>query len=165
MATRPTIEERVRTGFPIVHVAKRQYWIQLADFSAKDYPPVDLLEAERLLTSYDWQTALAFKRALARSRGEESGDYCMPGIGFVTDDGRLLHICPTDDGTALCTYFLTFDFNDAARKGFETLDSSKRLWSKFLPLVHQYRALQLFYRDDFDGLIRLIDEYDDGSFP
>ena len=35
--------------------SKRRYWIQRADFSARDYPPVNLLDAEIALRFHNWQ--------------------------------------------------------------------------------------------------------------
>jgi hypothetical protein len=136
-----------------------RYWIQRADFSSDDFEPVDLVGAERILRNHDWRTALGFMRALARSHGEESGEYCPPGIGFARDDGRLLHICPNENGTALCFYNLVAGFNDANRQGREKAEPTRTLWSNpgdGISLLHQYRALQLFYRGDFDGVILAV---------
>jgi hypothetical protein len=135
---------------------KLRYWIQQADFTAKDYDPVDLIEAERLLTDYNWGKARAFMRSLAQARGVDSGEYCEPGIGFVTDAGRLLHICPREEGEALCMYLLLSDVLE--RRGLEAINVGRSWGGSGLSLLHQFRALQLLYRGDYDGVIRLVED-------
>jgi hypothetical protein len=61
------------------------YWIQHADFTSTDYEPVDSISAELALRKHDWATARAFMRALRRSEGWNSGEFCLPGIGFVAE--------------------------------------------------------------------------------
>lgn len=68
------------------------YWIQRADFSSQDYTAASEQEALQVLLSHDWNAELDFYRQL-ESKGEE---VCDPGIGFLPDSQRILHICPVD---------------------------------------------------------------------
>src|SRR5688572_17723134 len=75
------------------------YWIQRADLSATDHDPVDADTAVRIVLCHDWRAEWQLEKERQASRG----DACPPGIGFVSG-GRLLHICPGSDGTALVHY-------------------------------------------------------------
>ena len=76
------------------------YWIQRADFSVMDGPPVIEADAVRAFLTHDWEAELAFRAQLA---GREQ-EWCDPGIGFVAPDGRVLHICPHPGATADAFY-------------------------------------------------------------
>lgn len=76
------------------------YWIQRSDFSSTDFPAVDAESAIGILQSHDWQAELEFERA----RNESGLESCPPGIGLVAGDGRVLHLCPWANGSALVQY-------------------------------------------------------------
>jgi hypothetical protein len=78
---------------------KVPYWIQQADLSATDYDPVDVEAALQIVRSHDWSGELTLQKE-REAAGQET---CPPGIGFVCG-GRILHICPASDGTALVHY-------------------------------------------------------------
>ncbi len=69
-------------------------WIQSADYSSKIHPLVDANESIRMYRAHDWTKELAL---LSEMQAEQQ-DCCPPGIGFLRDDGRFLHICPDGDG-------------------------------------------------------------------
>lgn len=73
-------------------------WIQSADFDAREF---DLNEnaAKRLFVEHDWVSEVRKQNA----REEAGNEACPPGIGFVRDDGRILHLCP--DGRNSMVYF------------------------------------------------------------
>ena len=75
---------------------KLPYWIQRADYSATDFEPVSLPAAQALLRDHDWKAERSYQKSLEDS----DEDQCPPGIGFVGDNGRVLHICPEEDGSA-----------------------------------------------------------------
>lgn len=77
-----------------------RYWIQQADYTSTEYDPVDVGTAIRILRSHDWPAALEFER----EREAAGLETCPPGIGFVADQNRILHICPGRGGTALVHY-------------------------------------------------------------
>jgi hypothetical protein len=79
------------------------YWIQRADFSATDYDPVEIGEAVRAFESHNWPRELAFFSDLERAGTE----CCPPGIGFVDQNGQILHICPRVDGSTMVHYHFT----------------------------------------------------------
>jgi hypothetical protein len=76
------------------------YWIQRADFSSADGEAVDVKQAIEVASAHDWSDELRLLDTL-EAAGRES---CPPGIGFVASSGRILHICPGRDGTALVHY-------------------------------------------------------------
>ncbi len=76
------------------------YWIQRADFSATDHPPVDVSTAIRVFGEHPWHEELTLQSEL-----ENQGlDYCPPGIGFMDPGGPILHVCPSANGGALVHY-------------------------------------------------------------
>jgi hypothetical protein len=124
------------------------YWIQRADFSVRDFPPVDLAGAVRAFHDYDW--AFELRRQDARSNtGEED---CSAGIGFV-GDGRLLHIVPTDEHHALVHY----DFTKERRvlglfpRTVHVVQTAQRF-----PLTRIPEVLERFYLDDHDWLCQHV---------
>lgn len=74
-----------------------EYWIQRADFSTTDFPPVDVAGALRALDVHPWPNEWQLQAQLENA-GEE---YCPPGIGFVDPDGPFLHVCPSAGGRYL----------------------------------------------------------------
>ena len=80
------------------------YWIQNSDFSN----PTGLGESELvesagqllgILAEYDWAKENAYEeKCLAKN----NDDCCPAGIGIVSDEGHILHICPKmTKGTAV----------------------------------------------------------------
>ena len=91
LLSRSTGQPRVRFLIPMAQ-STIPYWIQRADFSVQDYTAESEQEALQVLLSHDWNVELDFHRQL-KSEGEE---VCDPGIGFLADPQRILHICPVD---------------------------------------------------------------------
>jgi hypothetical protein len=75
-------------------------WLQHADFASEDRGAVALDGAITVLNAVDWPSELDAMRQ-REARGEE---FCPPGVGFVSDDGRIPHICPTGGEATLCHY-------------------------------------------------------------
>ena len=75
-------------------------WIQRADFTATEHPPIDSSRALELMTTHDWPS----EWRLLREREAGGLETCPPGIGFTASAGRLLHICPGENGGALVHY-------------------------------------------------------------
>jgi hypothetical protein len=75
-------------------------WIQHADFTAKDLMPLDADAAVALVTAHDWVSEWRMLREL----GAAGGETCPPGVGFVGQNGAILHICPGQDGPAMVHY-------------------------------------------------------------
>ena len=76
------------------------YWTQRADFSSTEYAPVDVDAAVRAFESHDWQDEWRLYDEL-----EDTGaECCLPGIGFVRQDGDILHICPDKNSNAMVHY-------------------------------------------------------------
>ena len=78
-------------------------WIQRADFTATEYEAVDSVRAVELLSAHDWPS----EWRLLREREAAGLETCPPGVGFTAAPGRILHVCPSDDGRALVHYQFT----------------------------------------------------------
>jgi hypothetical protein len=76
------------------------YWIQRADFTATEHDPIDSVSAVELLNVHDWRS----EWRLLREREAAGLETCPPGVGFTAAPGRILHVCPGDDGRALVHY-------------------------------------------------------------
>lgn len=76
------------------------YWIQKADLSHEDFEAVDYKQAQLAFKTFDWRKEIQIQNDLKKS-GKEN---CDPGIGFVSGDGRILHICPDVNGRAYYCY-------------------------------------------------------------
>lgn len=73
------------------------YWIQDADYQARDFDPVDVDGALAAWRGHDWTAAFAeFQRMEAAGQ-----DCCPPGIGFtrpMKPVSEFLQICPAKSG-------------------------------------------------------------------
>jgi len=67
-------------------------WIQSADFSTEEFQ-VDCDEACDLYQTHNWTAELVLQGTLSN----DNKACCPPGIGFVSDEGHILHICPGED--------------------------------------------------------------------
>ena len=75
-------------------------WIQASDFNSVDLGHLDEEAAISAYKDHDWDTALR-----ERDRLEELGvEFCDPGIGFVMEGGRILHICAVERNEAMSHY-------------------------------------------------------------
>lgn len=75
-------------------------WIQLHDFTSEEMPTVDAKAAKRAFREFDWASELRrHKEAL-----EKEEDCCDPGLGLVSDNGSILHLCPINE-KFLCFYY------------------------------------------------------------
>lgn len=124
-----------------------KYWIQGADFASRDFDPVDVEEAERALRDHDWPSALAQMRDLRRSLGWDSGEFCMPGIGFVSEGGDVLHICPHENRAALCCFLSGKSADEVAPEERGTYPSADNV-----PPEGQARLLRLFFEGQYEQL-------------
>lgn len=76
------------------------YWLQHADFESEEHGLIGRRDAQRAFREHGWPKELAYKDARERERRE----CCDPGIGFVSNDKRILHICPQASGRIMCHY-------------------------------------------------------------
>jgi hypothetical protein len=129
---------------------KVSYWIQRADYKATpDSAPVTLNEALSVLHDHDWEAELSYETELENSDKKKP---CWAGVGFVTETGHLLHICPRRDGRAAC-YFLELD---SSRSGSYHRENVAR--------DEQDRLLELLFRGDYASLVQGFDPPVDVSY-
>lgn len=76
------------------------HWIQRADFTTTEHSAIDSARAVEVLSAHDW----AGEWRLLGDREAAGLETCPPGIGFTAAPGRILHVCPGDDGRALVHY-------------------------------------------------------------
>jgi hypothetical protein len=115
-----------------------RYWTQRADFTTTDFPPATFKEALAALFRHDWSSDLELMRSLENTEQ----DFCMPGIGFVFQEGRVLHICPNHDATATCFY----------------IADDRSLHRAAVSAREQADLLRLFYRQERARLIQAFGE-------
>jgi hypothetical protein len=65
-------------------------WIQLHDYSSKEMDGAVAEQATEALATFDWMSEL-------KQRDQFKGAACDPGLGLVSDNGSILHICPIDE--------------------------------------------------------------------
>ncbi len=76
------------------------YWIQHADFESEDLGLIGRSDAQVVFRKHNWKSELKRQQALV-DKGKEN---CDPGMGFVSNDKRILHLCPTPSGRVMCHY-------------------------------------------------------------
>ena len=76
------------------------YWIQHADFESEDLGLIGRSDAQAVFTAHNWKAEHKRQQSLV-DKGREN---CDPGMGFVSDDKRILHLCPQRSGRVLCHY-------------------------------------------------------------
>jgi len=62
-----------------------RYWIQRADLSVTDFPPVDAEGACRAYAAHNWRAELRWREELDHKRKEQ----CQPGIGLCMGRNHL----------------------------------------------------------------------------
>ena len=64
-------------------------WIQSHDFSSEEMDGATAEQAKTALATFDWLSEI--------EKQNQSGDEnCDPGLGLISNDGSILHICPRD---------------------------------------------------------------------
>ena len=76
------------------------YWIQHADFESEEFGLIGRADAQEVFRKHNWKAELERRRELE----EDGKETCDPGIGFVSNDKRILHLCPQASGRVLCHY-------------------------------------------------------------
>ena len=76
-------------------------WIQRADLEAEETICDAPHEVIRLLFEYEWDAELAKQTQLE----SEGIDNCPPGLGIVSKDQRILHICPGPEGALVFFHY------------------------------------------------------------
>lgn len=123
------------------------YWIQRADFTSDEFDAVDETEARRALTGHGWAAELD----LMDTREARDEETCPPGIGFIADDGRILHICPERDGRAMYHYH----FKAPWRLLWLIPMSGEGLRTRMdMPFSETPELITRFFANDHDWLIR-----------
>lgn len=112
------------------------YWVQRADYSATNYPPVPFRRAWKALRRHDWRAERDHWQQLA----EQEQETCMPGIGFVHDQGYVLHFCPSGFGGGACYL----------------LDGDQILELSYVDADQQRRLLRLLYGGRREKLAQLF---------
>ena len=130
--------------------AKRQFWVQSADFTAKKFDQVELAIAKAVLAGYDWETELKLFEELLGEDRDHWHSCCCPGIGFHTDDEtQLLHICPTLNKKGLC-FYIKKEFPDEPEGEQWVLENAN--------LNQISDLLELFFSENYSGLAELMDK-------
>ena len=120
------------------------YWLQRADSASEERGMIGRNDAERLIADHKWPSEFRYKKKLEKA-GEKT---CDPGIGFVSEDKRILHVCPQASGRVLCHYHYDdtwrllwlFPLRDQAQAYWfeESLEDAVGVVSKFFANDHKW---------------------------
>ena len=124
-----------------------QYWIQRANFEAANVEAGSADDLIQAFGTHDWSAELRFRSEL-EARGDE---WCDPGFGIVMGDGRILHLCPLDDGSLHCHYHhpeakRVFGLIPASTTKTETWHEQATASEALIPMVVDGRHEELLIR-------------------
>ncbi len=122
------------------------YWIQRADFAATEHEAIDSVRAVELLSAHDWPG----EWRLLREREAAGLETCPPGVGFTAASGRILHLCPGDDGRALVHYHFA---ETRRRLGFISSSAAVVRTNSTVVMAQLPEFVRRFYDDDHAWLI------------
>ena len=125
-------------------------WLQSADVSVKDLV-LAADEAVRLLSTHDWAGEDSERRRLE----SDKRDFCPAGLGLVSGDGNILHVCP--DGVSSAVYW----FEPYKVLGFLKLQRT-HTWSG-VPNVVMQQAIQHYYNADYSLLKKALTGFEKGA--
>jgi len=114
-------------------------WIQRHDFSAVDLPDGSMEPALESMAAVDWKS----EATLARAAEEEGRDCCPAGIGFVDEDGRVLHLMPDGAGCMNVSYLFP---TEEKLFGFLKRTGQGNLFKERLPADHAKAILNEHYQ-------------------
>lgn len=116
-------------------------WVQKHDFSSVDLDDGSMEASIEAMAAVDW----ADEGRLAEAAERDGRDCCPAGIGWVAEDGRILHLMPNGEGTMNISYIFP-----RRKKSFFGLVNSQGqgdLWLENIPC----EGLQAILRDHYDG--------------
>lgn len=79
-------------------------WLQKHDLSSDEFEIPDASSAKKVLREFDWQDQLS-------RQAQATSETCDAGLGLVTDEGDILHICPGANGRSM----VHFHFSDTRK--------------------------------------------------
>jgi hypothetical protein len=115
-------------------------WMQLHDLSHSDLPDGSIKFAMRALSEFDWDSEI-LKEEQAAASGAET---CPPGIGFVSEDGRILHVLPASHRRSHYHYHFPIE---KKMLGFIPSTHQETISVQDLPDEHRTAIIQ----DHYDG--------------
>ena len=117
-------------------------WLQKHDLSSEEFEIPDASNAKKILGEFDWQGELS--RQL-----QTTSETCDPGLGLVTDDGDILHICPGTCGRCM----VHFHFSDT-RRVFGLFSRKVDLLKTFrdVSLYRVHQMIDAFFVHDFERI-------------
>jgi len=117
-------------------------WLQKHDFSSEEFEISDASNAKKILGEFDWQGELS-------RQVQATSETCDPGLGLVTDEGDILHICPGTDGRCM-VHFHFSDTREAFGLFSRKVDLLKTFRDVSLGRVHQ--MIDAFFVHDFERI-------------
>jgi len=123
-------------------------WIQLHDFSSEEMPIVNAMASKRAFSEFDWAAELTRqKEALEREE-----DCCDPGMGLVSDNGSILHLCPIDEK------FLSFHYHYLTIKKefvFVSTESEEMHYVEKFPISEINDVINLHFAGDKLAILQI----------
>ncbi len=127
-------------------------WIQYHDFSHKDFPGYSFEEACHTLERFDWKSEMVKQKKLGKY-GRES---CEAGMGFIAEDGRILHIIPCPKGCSVYHYH----FPDKKRfLGIFPREEQETVSKADLPDKHRKLIIESHYGGRHGEVLELLNTH------
>ncbi|MBK1884441.1 hypothetical protein JIN85_18640 [Luteolibacter pohnpeiensis] len=116
-------------------------WIQKHNFESEELPDSGLDAALHAYSAFNWLIEIAsYQTSL---QGKKDG--CPPGIGFVHQNGDLLHFCPLSSEISEVHYYYSFP---SRFLGLFPYVSNRDFHLEDFPLCHMRDVLHSHYRGD-----------------
>jgi|MudIll2142460700_1097286.scaffolds.fasta_scaffold199633_1 hypothetical protein len=129
-----------------------KYWIQHSNFKSDEYEDISCSEAISIFKKHNW----SHEAEILKQLEQEGKENCPFGIGFVSDEMGILHICPNSDKNATC-----FFHQNIVDKflGFIPITKQKTYDALNIPLQRIPNMIEDFFNKKVENLKRIKSYY------
>ena len=124
-------------------------WMQMHDLSHADLPDGSIESATQALGEFDWDSEIQ-KEEQAAASGSEC---CPPGMGFVCDSGRILHIIPASGSRSHYHYHYPLT---KKLLGFIPVTSQAIVSVRDVPDAQRPELIQCHYDQNHNRVLELL---------
>jgi len=123
------------------------YWEQSADFESKEYEEIDLTKAVQIFKSRHW-----FEEIVVMERLMNSGkEFCPPGIGYVSDEGYILHVCSEEKDNYSIHFIYPTGSKILRKLGLEDQETKSTINLSEEKVI---LAIENFFNESYDKLMK-----------
>ena len=119
-------------------------WIQLHDFSSSEKNDVSVEQAKEAFSTFDWKSEID-------AVNKTKKDTCDAGIGLVTPDQSILHICPIDLNS--CYVFYSYKISTKLL-GFIPTKRTKDHWIDSLSFSEALKLIEHHFNGDREAILK-----------